>query len=211
MIKAIIFDFDGVLVLSEKSQFEVIQQIAKKYNIIINAGDISKMVGRTTLNFLTSILTEREKSFLGNIIKDYEKEFKGNIIRYVGPVDFSVNYIKNYNGPLIFAIASMSSKKVITTLTDNFGIYRKFKVIVTREEIQEHKPNPEIYLKAALKLDMPPDECVVIEDSTIGVKAAINAKMQCYVLLNGLNKANEFADLPIAGFIRSEEDLNDLG
>lgn len=210
MTKAIIFDFDGVLVLSDPGQFKVIQQTAKKYNVIIKDNTFPRLIGKTSLAFLTEILSAKDKPLLSVIHDDYEKEFRGNITKYVEPIDFSLNYIKSYRGLLVFALASMSSRKVITMLTNHFGIFNKFKIIVSREDIKNHKPNPEIYLKTAQELGISSGDCLVIEDSTIGVKAVLNAQMKCYVLLNGLNRKEEFSKLPISGFIRSEKDFYNI-
>lgn len=207
MTKAIIFDFDGVLVLSEKPRFQVIQQSASNNGVTIIDEAIKKMVGRTTINFLNDVLQQSEKPLINKIIEDYEKEYKGNITKYVEPIDIAVEFIKNYTGSLTFALATLSSRKVIEELTKHFGIYEKFKSIICKEDVAHHKPDPEIYLKSAKELQIEPSECVVIEDTMVGVQSALNANMKCFVLLNGFNGRTEFADTPIAGFISSQEDL----
>jgi putative hydrolase of the HAD superfamily len=210
MIKAIIFDFDGVLVLSEKPRFQVIQKSAANYNVAIPDESINKMVGRTTISFLNDVLAQNEKPLIDKIIEDYEKEYKGNITKYVQPIGTTVEFIKNYTGLLTFALASMSSRKVIEELTKHFGIYEKFKSIICKEDVTRHKPDPEIYLKSAEELHIEPSECAVIEDTMVGVQSALNANMKCFVLLNGFNRKDEFADAPIAGYISTQEDLGKI-
>lgn len=210
MNKAIIFDFDGVLVSSEKPRFQVIQKAAVSNNVKIADEAIKKMVGRTTINFLNDVLAESEKSLINKIVEEYEKEYKGNITEYVEPIDVSVDFIKNYNGSLLFALASMSSRRVIEELTKHFGIYERFKSLICQEDITHHKPDPEIYLRAAEELQVAPLECVVIEDTIVGVQSALNANMKCYVLLNGLNSKDEFADLAVEGFISTQVDLEKI-
>lgn len=210
MFKAIIFDFDGVLALSEEPRFKVIQQIAEYHGVVIENNKIKQMVGKTTLTFLTDIFTKKEKSLIPLIVHDYEKEFKENIIKYVKPLYFSVNFIKNYHGPLLFAIASMNSCKVITKLTNHFGIFNKIKLIVAKEDVRKHKPNKEIYVKTAEQLNILANECIVVEDTPIGVRAGLNANMRCYVIINGLNNKEEFSGLPISGFIMSERDFYNI-
>ncbi len=210
MTKAIIFDFDGVLVLSEKPRFQVIQQSASNNGVTITDEAIKKMVGRTTINFLNDVLQESEKPLIDKIIEEYEKEYKGNITKYVEPIETTVEFIKNYNGSLSFALASMSSRRVIEELTKYFGIYEKFKSIICKEDVAHHKPDPEIYLKSAEELQVEPSECVVIEDTMVGVQSALNANMSCFVLINGFNSKDEFTDTPIAGFISTQEDLKNI-
>lgn len=119
----------------------------------------------------------------------------------------TVNFIKEYNGQLEFALASMSSRRVIEELTKHFGIFPKFKVIISKDEVKNHKPDPEIYLDVAKKLNLLPDECIVIEDTIVGVQAVVNANIHCFVLLNGFNSKRDFGDIKVDGFIESKEDL----
>lgn len=210
MAKAIIFDFDGVLVLSEKPRFQVVQQSASHNGVTITNEAIKKMVGRTTMSFLNDILQEREKPLIDKIIEDYEKEYKGNITKYVEPINTTVDFIRNYSGSFNFALASMSSRQVVEELTKHFGIYERFKSIICKEDITHHKPNPEIYLKSAQDLQLDPMECVVIEDTLVGAQSALNATMSCYIVLNGMNSKDEFMDIPVTGFISKKEDLDTI-
>lgn len=207
MNKAIIFDFDGVLVSSETPRFQFIQKLAAGNGIKIPDVAIKKMVGRTTANFLSDVLLDSQKPLIDKIIKEYEREYKGNITKYVKPIEFTVNFIKNYKGQLILALASMSSRKEVEKLIKYIGIYEKFKLIVCREEVTNHKPNPEIYLKTAAKLGIEPSNCIVIEDTVIGAQSALNASMKCYVVVNELNNREEFAGILVEGFVNTKEDL----
>ena len=176
MIKAIIFDFDGVLVSSELARFQALQRFAKKYEVIISDDTINKMVGRTTLTFLNEILNEKEKLALNNIIADHEKEYKGNITQFVAPIKHSVEFVRNYKGPLAIALASMSSHTTIEMILKHFGVYEKFLSISGKEDVMNYKPHPEIYLKAVERLGLLPNECVAVEDTVVGVRAALDAK-----------------------------------
>lgn len=210
MIRAIIFDFDGVLVSSEYARFQALQKFAKNHDVIIGDDKIKKMVGRRSLDFLNEILTETEKLSLDKIIKDYETGYKGNITEYVAPVNQTVEFIRNYKGSKDIALASMSTRKVIEMILKHFSIYNKFKFISAVDDVTNYKPHPEVYLKAANALGMSPTECIAIEDTVIGAKAALAANMQCYILLNGFNNKEEFANIEIAGFITTQQDLEKI-
>ena len=210
MTEAIIFDFDGVLVSSDKPRFNVIQDTALSYSILVPNESIDLMIGRVTVDFLGDVLIESEKPLISKIIEEYEAEYKGNITKYVQPIDLTVNFVKDYNGPLALAIASTSSRAVIEELTSHFNISTKFRAVVSKEDVGKLKPDPEVYLKTAVELGIQPGRCTVIEDSLIGVQAAINANMRCFVLLNGFNFREQFSGLNVAGFINSEKDLLDI-
>lgn len=210
MFKAIIFDFDGVIVLSEEPRFKALQKSAARFGVTLPDNSFGKMHGKTTLNYLKEYLSDSEKLLMDKIIDEYETTYKKNIAKYVTPIEHTVDFIKNYRGPLQFALATGSSRKVIEELTGNFGIYEKFTSLTCKEDVNNHKPDPETYLKTARALGVKPTECVVIEDSVVGVQSALNAHMKCYVLLNGFNKKSLFDSLPIAGFINNLRDMKNF-
>jgi putative hydrolase of the HAD superfamily len=210
MKKAIIFDFDGVLVLSEKARFEAIQSAASKYHVKIDNVLFTKLVGKTTHIFLNEILSSQNEHHLTAIIKSYEENYKKNIELFVKPNALLVDFIKEYNGPLYFAIASMSSRNIVEKLLIHFGIASKFFLITSKEDIIHQKPDPEIYLLTASKLRISVKECLALEDSRVGVVSALSAGMKCCVVLNGINKQIDFENLHIEKFIRSRNDLENL-
>jgi HAD superfamily hydrolase (TIGR01509 family) len=210
MLKALIFDFDGVLVSSELARFQALQKFAKKHNVIISDDKMEKMVGRRSLTFLHEILTETEKLSLPKIIEDYETGYKGNITEYVAPIDLTVEFIRNYKGPKDIGLASMSSRKAIEMVLNHFGIYNKFKSITSVDDVTNYKPHPEVYLKAASALGVLPTECIAIEDTIVGARSALSADIPCYIVLNGFNTREEFSNLPIEGFITTQENLKKI-
>lgn len=206
---ALIFDFDGVLVSSEKPRFTAIQAIAAKHNIIIADSAIKVAYGRTTANFLKDVLAENEQPLIETLLAEFRKEYLSNITAYVQPIDFTVNFIRNYDGLAPIAIASMSSQSTIEALLEHFGILKKVTIIVSRDEITHHKPDPEIYLKTATDLQRSPTECLVFEDTVLGVEAAISARMKCCVVLNGFNEKTHFEGLEVFAFVDSEQMIQD--
>ncbi|NTU46884.1 HAD family phosphatase [Candidatus Roizmanbacteria bacterium] len=210
MLQAVIFDFDGVIVLSEQPRFQVIQKSAKIHGVIIEDQAIKQLLGRNTRNFLTDVLSPTQMSVREAIIADYEKEYKGNITKYVQPIGASIEFIKNYQGQIPFALASMSSRLVVERLLQHFDISTKFVSIICKEDVMNHKPDPEIYLKSAQRLSIAPSNCIVIEDTVVGIQAALNAGMQCFVLINGFNHQEEFTGIPVSGFIQTEKDFENL-
>ncbi len=144
------------------------------------------------------------------ILSDYRKEYVENITEHVEPIKFTVNFIKDYSGSLPIAIASMSSRLAIDKLINHFGIHKKISLIVTREEVVHHKPNPEIYLKTSSELNVAPEECLVFEDSVVGVQAALSANMPCAVVLNGENNKEQFEGLDILTFIKNEQTMKNV-
>ena len=76
------------------------------------------------------------------------------------------------------ALATMSRREQAMRVLDILDIKDAFDFVATRDDVENGKPDPEIYLLVAKALDVPPHECMVIEDSPTGVKAALNAGME---------------------------------
>lgn len=207
MIKALIFDFDGVLASSDAPRFEALKSIAAKYGVKIEESVRHSGRGKATQKVLQEILP-LNLDLAEMILKEFKDDYVIHVTDYVKPIEFTVNFIREYQGTIPIAIASMSAKQTIERLTKHYGIYEKVALIVSREEVIHHKPNPEIYLRTASVLKIRPQDCLVFEDSVIGFLAARNANMECCVVLNGENKEEEFEGEKVYSFIATGEDLN---
>lgn len=184
MIKAFIFDLDGVLVDTAKYHFLAWKRLAAELGIELTEDANEKLKGVSRMQSLEIILK------LGGIsISEDEKErltTKKN--------DWFTDSISRMNADEIFPgvkpllqklrkdkmkIALASSSKNASYVIDLLGIREYFEAIVDGNMILNTKPNPEIFLLAAKKLNTQPNECLVFEDAEAGVEAALRAGMKC--------------------------------
>lgn len=182
MKQAVIFDTDGVIADSEYFNVMAKHLLLKKFGIEVEWKYHDKYLG-TTHEFMW---TEMKREFgLPEKIDYYITE--AEIIRreliekegmkpMPGVVDF-ISRIHKQNIPM--AVASSSSKKDIIDNLTGFGIINYFQTLVSGWDCKKGKPDPEVFLKAAEELGIMPEKCVVIEDSSNGVKAAKAAGMKC--------------------------------
>ena len=91
------------------------------------------------------------------------------------------------------SLAASSPRKLINIFTQQTGIDSYFEVIMSGDDVQYSKPNPEIFLKVAQCYNLPPAQFTVIEDSTNGIKAAKNARMQCIGFDNPLSGGQDLS------------------
>lgn len=107
-----------------------------------------------------------------------------------------------YNEKYLLALASSNNRKIVDSIMDRFDLSKYIKVSISGEDVLKGKPNPEIFLKAAKKLDVKPSNCVVIEDAFAGVQAAKAAGMKCigYKNLNSGKQDLSDADLIVESF-----------
>jgi HAD superfamily hydrolase (TIGR01509 family) len=99
------------------------------------------------------------------------------------------------------ALASSSPKHLVDLVMDKFGIAGLFDLILSGDEVERGKPAPDIYLGAAKKLGVTPENCVVVEDAPSGVAAAKAAGMRCLAVGTSASKSGLVAaDRVVGGF-----------
>lgn len=207
--KAIIFDFDGVIVLSEQARFSALQALGKRYGILITDDLFKKIIGRTTRDFFEINFPDLDPDKLQELMHDYQAEYKDKVVDHVVPIAFTNEFIRNYEGGKVLAVASGSDTQVLDTLLKHLGLHDKFALIIGKEHVTKHKPDPEAYLYTAEELGLSPDECVVIEDTAVGAGAANNAGMKVFALLNGVNDREDFKSVTIEGYIADLKQLRE--
>jgi HAD superfamily hydrolase (TIGR01509 family) len=182
MLKAVIFDLDGVIIDSEPFHLVVNEKIFDNLGINLSEEEYHGFIGTTHKDMWTTI--KRKFNLPQPVSELVNMQVSGNI-----------NYIKNEEieeikgvKDLLFKIASENIKigiasssptEVIELVIKKLGISDYFSAIVGGEKIEKGKPAPDIFLEAAKFLNTKPEYCVVIEDSENGVKAAKTAGMKC--------------------------------
>lgn len=207
MPKALIFDFDGVLVLSEDVRFRILQNIAQRYGVQIDSDLFEYIIGRTTKYFFKTSLPNVDETVLDKILADNQTEYKDKIVDHVIPIPATINFIMGYKGPKLLAVASGSTTAVLDRVLNHLGVIEKFACVTGQEHVTKHKPDPEVYNLTASKLGCSVEDCLVIEDTVVGAQAAISAGMKVYILLNGVNSKAAFNDISVSGFLETPEQI----
>ncbi|HEG43814.1 MAG TPA: HAD family phosphatase [Phycisphaerales bacterium] len=190
MLKAVIFDFDGVIADSEPLHCQAFQQVLKaKLNIDIPKEQYySKYLGYTDVDLVENLIRDLELSISSDEIEELLAEktvvfeelvrTKSSIID--GVTEF-IEMLKSEQVPMAICSGALASD--IELMLDGSSLADSFKVIVTADDTSKGKPDPEGFLLAVERLNevcdeaMLPGECVVIEDSHWGLDAAKSAGM----------------------------------
>ncbi len=184
--KAILWDMDGVIADSYHLHFAAWQETLAKKGIQITKQDFNKLFGATN-DFIISTVIGRElrERDIESIVKEKEENFRrkatGNVKPFPGVIKL-LNAIKN--GSFKLGLVSSTPKENIDLVLSDLDLKDIFDCVVSGPEVSESKPSPEIYNVAAKKLEAIPNDCVVIEDSPLGVKAAKAAGMRCLAITN---------------------------
>ena len=203
MLRAIIFDFDGILVDSEPLILKLVQQIAagegwalseEEYFRDYLALDDRGVLERLWRSHGRSLSVARRDELLAWKSRAYEKIIRDGLPPIPGAVEFVLSAARRF--PL--SIASGSLRAEIEHLLQKLGLREKFAVLATADDCERSKPDPEIYLKALSRLQELPQlheplleagECLAIEDAPLGVAAAQAAGMKCLALAHSRPQA----------------------
>ena len=206
MIKAVIFDMDGVIVNSEPLHKKAYYNMFKDFKLNVSESLYESFTGKSTysiceqlcLKFNLSItpyelVNSKRKHF--KYIFENDKSFK--------MIDGAFELIKDYyKNNLKLVLASSASMLTINKVFEKFDLDRFFVAKISGADLKQSKPNPEIFLKAAKISGHNKKDCIVIEDSTNGIIAANSAGIFCigYKSKNSINQNYSLADLVISNF-----------
>lgn len=178
MIKAVIFDMDGVIFDSERVICDLWLEIAKENDIPGIEELMLKCIGlndKATDNLFTNTYGDRfpYAEFKKQISVEYHSRYDGGRLPMKPGVKELLSFLKANN--VKTALASSTKVETVTNQLRDAKILDYFDVVIGGDMVKNSKPNPEIFLKAAEKLGIDPKEAYIIEDSFNGIKAAHEA------------------------------------
>ena len=198
----IIFDMDGVLLDSEPMHQEIIYETFQLEGIPFDKAYIQTLTGMSAFPMWEKVKHDAQRSeSVEELIKFHRNYFFKRLPEVKVPLVPHVKDVleKFKNEGKHLSLASSSGRKLIDIFTQQTNIAHYFEVIMSGDDVQYSKPNPEIFLKVAQWYGLPAAQFTVIEDSTNGVKAAKSAGMQCVGFQNPLSGGQDLsqADLLI--------------
>jgi HAD superfamily hydrolase (TIGR01509 family) len=188
MLKAVIFDMDGVIIDSEPIYYRACNSILNKTDCTMTMEEYYSYVGKPAFEIWEGL---RKKYSLRQSVEEliqlnrqaYCECLKSNCD--IEPIEGVGELIVDlYKNSVKLAVASSSSQEIIQIILDKFGIKKYFSVIVSGDEVKEGKSSPRIFLHTAEKLKVNPWECIVIEDSHDGIRSTKEAGMKCVAFNN---------------------------
>jgi len=182
MKKGFIFDLDGVIVDTAKYHYLAWKKLANNIGIDFSEAQNEHLKGVSRVRSLEKILewgnkTLSEDQFIGLMSKK-----NNDYLNYIDEMDENeilpdVTKILDYLLKQEQTIALGSASKNARVILERVKLIEKFDAIVDGNDVSHAKPNPEVFLKAAMLLQMRAEDCVVFEDSVAGIQAANNAQM----------------------------------
>jgi beta-phosphoglucomutase len=191
MIKGILFDMDGVLVDSEKFICEAAIRMFAEHGVSAEPKDFLPFVGTGEDRYIGGVAEKYNLKLNLSLEKDhvygiYNEIVKGRLQPLKGVKKF-IEICRNKG--LKLAVATSTDKvKMLINLREIGLTENSFDATINGSEVLNKKPNPEIFLKAADKLGLKPEECLVIEDAVNGIIAGKAAGCKCLALTSSFSK-----------------------
>jgi beta-phosphoglucomutase family hydrolase len=183
MLKAVLFDMDGVIVDTEPLHRKAYHKMFDDVNIKVDSVLYESFTGQSTINICKRLvehfkLNDSPEHLMGLKRKHYKHLFNND--DELALIDGVLDLIKDYhsNG-IALVVASSASMLGINQIFERFDLNQYFSAKFSGADLKKSKPHPEIFIKAAESTGFSKSKCMVIEDSTNGIKAAHAAGIFC--------------------------------
>lgn len=175
--KALIFDLDGTLSDSLPVHIASWHVVCDKLNCTFDERILVEMTGMPTLSFALRIKNENGlKQDAAAIVVMKQEEFWRNI-NNIKPQELVIDLMKSAYGKIPMAVGTGASRQSALLQMKELGIDHFFDYIVTADDVDRHKPEPETFLQCAQLMKVEPQYCQVFEDGELGMIAARKAGM----------------------------------
>jgi HAD superfamily hydrolase (TIGR01509 family) len=184
-IKGVLFDMDGVLLESEDFIARAAIMMFKERGLQVKREDFKPFVGAGEDKYLGGVAEKYNHPYKIEEIKKraydiYDELVAGNLKPLEGVPEF-IERCRN-KGLKLAVATSADKRKMLINLRETGLNSDTFDALVNGSEVEKKKPNPDIFILAANKINLEPKECLVVEDAINGVEAARNAGAKCLAL-----------------------------
>lgn len=180
--KGVIFDLDGVIVDTAKFHYLAWKQLANRLGFDITEAQNEQLKGVSRVRSLEKILNWGEVTLTPAEFKEQMALKNDNYLSYISSmnsgdilpgVEKVIDFLIAEEVPIALGSASKNARSIL----EKTDLFKKFDVIIDGNDVKKAKPDPEVFLIAAARLSIEPEDCIVFEDSLAGVKAANTANM----------------------------------
>jgi HAD superfamily hydrolase (TIGR01509 family) len=180
---AIIFDFDGVIALSEPVHARAWHDVALRHGRALPAGFAESGIGKRDDTMAAELADHWRDAGSHHTVLECKRECYAARLHELPLVPGVEQALEAWSRRFRLAVATSSSRREVGHTLESRGLAGFIRVIIGVEDVTHFKPDPEPYLKAAALLGVAPAECLVFEDSPVGIMAAQRAGMVVAAML----------------------------
>lgn len=203
MIKAILFDFNGVIIDDEMLQMKAYQEVFQPYGVPLNEAMYLQALGMDDKTFVRAAFANAKQELSDDdlsVIQDRKTEIHRRLLTDDLPLFHGVKtFLKVTSREFTLGLVSMANREEIGYIFERARLDSMFSIVVSAEDVQVCKPAPDCYLKGLEKLNehrqnagqssLQASECLAIEDSPPGIASARSAGMRTLGITNTVTEA----------------------
>lgn len=175
--QAIIFDCDGTLTDSMPVHYVAWHKTMSSYGIRFPENQFYALGGMPS-DRIIRLLASEQSIVIDAVKAANEKELAFlECLHFLEPIEAVTDVANHFRGKIPMAVASGGLREIILKQLTQIGCHGWFDTVVAAEDTVRHKPHPDVFLEAARRLGIPAHECLVYEDSDLGIEAAKAASM----------------------------------
>lgn len=185
---AVLFDLDGVIVDSEIQHFKAFRSALMEYGIPLSEQQFrDSFIGKTDKASFVDFLQAKQMASmnLNEIMAKKASYFQQLTSKQVSTYHDALTCISELTKrDQLMGLVTGSLRSEVQLILETLGLTQTFSVIITAEDVEQSKPSPEGYQRAAEKLHVSPAYCLVVEDAPKGIAAATAAGMRCLAVMH---------------------------
>lgn len=191
-VKSVIFDRDGVIINSECAVRVSVKKALSMHGVNVTEDDLEYIVGKSVNTYKDYFMSKWKFDF--EIYRQAQKQLFLRELESASLFEETIKLINNlYARGIPLGLTTSAGKETTLAVLEKAGISDKFDVIVTKDDCVKLKPDPQPYLMTIEKLEMDPKQCLVVEDTALGVEAAKKAGAFCVAIPNEFSKNHDFS------------------
>jgi HAD superfamily hydrolase (TIGR01509 family) len=208
-LKAIFFDFDGIIVHSKGIEYESWRRVYSVFDCYLNIKKWIKVIDNIqgvydpALILFSECLYRYHRKINRKTVRTLQANLYNSMLSHLNAIPGAIDIIKecSANGVLL-GLASNTTKEKATYHLKRLKIFKYFNAIVCKEDVVNKKPSPDVYNLLLTQLKLKPEQALVFEDSPTGILAAKTANIMCISLPNKITKHLDLsgADLTVEKF-----------
>lgn len=181
MITTVIFDMDGVISDTQILHASIESRLLAQQGIYLSSDEITrKYASMRDRDLFQKLFQEHGVSAsVDDVVAEKWALMQATVQEVLTPIPYALPLVHQLSSEFTLGLASSSPPYFIEYVLKRFSIYDRFTAITSSHEVARSKPDPDVFLLAAEKLQKQPAECAVIEDSHNGMLAAKRAEMKC--------------------------------
>ncbi len=194
MVKAILWDNDGVLVDTEELYFRATQNVLAKVGIDLTRDlfiQISLKQGRSTFDLAAE--QGQSQKVITQLRTDRNKRYSGLLKGGVRVLDGVADTLRRLHGKVSMGVVTSSRREHFEIIHKTTELLHFFDFVLTREDYKRPKPAPDPFLTTLKRNGLKPEHCIIVEDSERGLAAAKAAGIRCIVVPNRLTRGGNFS------------------